>query len=733
MTTFKLLGVRPMPGCDKKFLKNLNPGEIYKFYRSCHFLNRDRLEVMLGEEVDRIDFRRMIPDDFFDTKTAERYPLKVTISAIAGKNGSGKSSLIELLFAAIYVFSVQNGMLEPNNESLDRRKKWLDKVSTQINDERERLNKVKLSLLSYLNAERPSPELIKTSPEELLAVFFKYEKDEQKLLEKEKTLSQDRVKFDKQRSGIAEMEALIHVEVYYELGGEIYRLSIGSKDEVSGTGLFRLGTNKGEVVLAGKDDEQAQREFARHFFYTIAVNYSHYALNSNYLGEWINSLFHKNDGYKTPVVINPMRNEGNFDINTEIAFAKYRLLSNVLVMQSQLKTRKKKSKVFINEKHVVKGVWFTLNENKIAKQRIYVADKGGYSDDRAVNAVMELLQLYYPDISRTFPQSSSGLLAQYVMNYIVQKIDRIAENYDEYHAGYDYSKNPNKEKNAAFLLELFRDKSHITFKLEQAVHFLYKIFYQDRGDKFKLLRDHPATAPGREVYFELNELLEWMGDPKGTDMIRFLPPAIFNIDFELRIGHTATKLTELSSGEQQLIHVIQSVMYHLNNIQSVHYSGKPRVSYSAVNIIYDEIELYFHPDYQRRFISELRLALSRVHTGEENVIRAVNILFLTHSPFILSDVPRKNILLLKADGPQGISRQLTASSETFAANIHDLLADSFFLQDTLMGRFAQEKITQLISRISESGEISAGDRKVMKLIGDSFLRTSIEEYVKKKL
>jgi len=151
-----------------------------------------------------------------------------------------------------------------------------------------------------------------------------------------------------------------------------------------------------------------------------------------------------------------------------------------------------------------------------------------------------------------------------------------------------------------------------------------------------------------------------------------------------------------------------------------------------VNIIYDEIELYFHPDYQRRFISELRLALSRVHTGEENVIRAVNILFLTHSPFILSDIPRKNILLLKANGPEGIARQLTATSETFAANIHDLLADSFFLQDTLMGRFAQEKITQLISRIGETGEIGADDRKLMKLIGDSFLRTSIEEYAKKK-
>ncbi|MES2109928.1 MAG: hypothetical protein V4577_14310 [Bacteroidota bacterium] len=732
MTTFKLLGIRPMPGCHEKFLKNLNPGEIYRLYRSCRFLDDNSLDVGPGGVVDRIRFHGQIPDDFFDTETAEGYPLKVSISAIAGKNGSGKSSLVELLFAAIYVFSVQNGMLEPNNDSLDRQDRWLSKVLQQINDERRRLDQVKVSLLSYLKGDLGTPELIKRSPEELLAVFSEYEKDEQKLLDKEKAFGEDRLKFDSQRLGIAEMKSQIAVEVYYELNGAAYRLSIGPKDKVSGSGLYRLGTGGGEIVLANEDGEQAQREFAFHFFYTIAVNYSHYALNSNYLGDWINSLFHKNDGYKTPVVINPMRSEGNFDINKEMAFAKYRLLSNVLVMQSQLKAHQKTSKVFINEKHFVKGITFTLNENKIAKQRIYVADKGSHSNDRAVNAVIELLQLYYPDVSRTFPLSSSGLLAEYVMNYIVQKIDRIAENYDEYHAGYDYSKEADKEKNAAFLLELFKDKSHITFKLEQAVHFLYKIFYQDKANKFKLLRDHPALAPGRVVYFELDELLDWMGDQRGADIIRFLPPAIFNIDFELRIGETPARFSELSSGEQQLIHVVQSVVYHLNNIQSVHYSGMQRVSYSAVNIIYDEIELYFHPDYQRRFISELRLALGRVYTGEQNAIQSVNILFLTHSPFILSDIPRKNILLLKANGPRGIVRQLTASSETFAANIHDLLADSFFLEGTLMGIFAEKQITQLIDRIGEADRINAKDRRIVKLIGDSFLRTSVEQYVKKK-
>lgn len=41
------------------------------------------------------------------------------------------------------------------------------------------------------------------------------------------------------------------------------------------------------------------------FFYSLVVNYSQYALNALEVGDWINPLFHKNDGYQTPIVLNP--------------------------------------------------------------------------------------------------------------------------------------------------------------------------------------------------------------------------------------------------------------------------------------------------------------------------------------------------------------------------------------------------------------------------------------------
>ncbi|MFX9552119.1 hypothetical protein ABTO49_21275, partial [Acinetobacter baumannii] len=86
-----------------------------------------------------------------------------------------------------------------------------------------------------------------------------------------------------------------------------------------------------------------------------------------------------------------------------------------------------------------------------------------------------------------------------------------------------------------------------------------------------------------------------------AEIIQKLPPSIFKVDFVLANpkAESTSLFSALSSGEQQLIHTIQSVIYHLNNLQSVHASKTPgRIKYQAINIVYDEVELYFHPELQ---------------------------------------------------------------------------------------------------------------------------------------
>ena len=78
-------------------------------------------------------------------------------------------------------------------------------------------------------------------------------------------------------------------------------------------------------------------------FFTIVTNYSMQSFISNdYINErvidletqteneeasWIKSLFHKNDGYMTSIVLNPYRDNGKIDMNKEHRLTIYRLSS----------------------------------------------------------------------------------------------------------------------------------------------------------------------------------------------------------------------------------------------------------------------------------------------------------------------------------------------------------------------------------------------------------------------
>ena len=240
-----------------------------------------------------------------------------------------------------------------------------------------------------------------------------------------------------------------------------------------------------------------------------------------------------------------------------------------------------------------------------------------------------------------------------------------------------------------FLKKLKEDTSHVTTKLKQALNFLI----HNNNSNFKKFEE--LIIEGNEyVDFTLYELLEWMDNPDFFEIINHIPPSIFDIEFILKDFSKENSLStfnDLSSGEQQLIHATQSIVYHLNNLQSVNYSIIDRVKYKSINVVFDEIELYFHPEYQRKFINELLRSLEKIYLGNVKGLESINIQFLTHSPFILSDIPTSNILKLE----NGNKELFEDYEKTFGANIHEQLTQSFFLESTT-GEFALKKITKIV-------------------------------------
>lgn len=182
------------------------------------------------------------------------------------------------------------------------------------------------------------------------------------------------------------------------------------------------------------------------------------------------------------------------------------------------------------------------------------------------------------------------------------------------------------------------------------------------------------------------------------EIINNIPPPIFDFDieFEKTIDSDikeseAPTFNSLSSGEKQNIYTLYSILYHINNINSVDDSLH---QYQNINLIFEEIELYFHPEMQRIWISYL---LSQIKKQNFKNIKNINICFITHSPFILSDIPNQNILFLQVDKESKTSKPIKSKTLTFGANIHDLLSDSFFLENGTIGQFASEKMKEVVN------------------------------------
>lgn len=107
-------------------------------------------------------------------------------------------------------------------------------------------------------------------------------------------------------------------------------------------------------------------------------------------------------------------------------------------------------------------------------------------------------------------------------------------------------------------------------------------------------------------------------------------------------------------------------------------------------ILFDECNLYLHPEWERRFLKEfvefIQL-LFGIGNLQFNKKKSIQIILTTHSPIILSDIPSFSLLAL------GNNKNL---SLTFAANIHSLFKNEFIFEGGLIGDFAKMKIEELL-------------------------------------
>lgn len=799
---FKIIAIRPLKGCAPYILKRLEENQFYYLCNGYEISEDGSIKII---EKDILD------DNFFQLEDDR---LHINISAIVGKNGDGKSSLIELMIRILNNFAY------------------------------------------YC---------------------------------KEKQITSHEILF---------VEG-VKAEIYFLVNNNFYCLSDRGNKQVR---IERIDKN-GRTNI----DINDSKKLSSIFYYTIVSNYSLYAYNTHeFVDEWnqsikskydydkcwLTKIFHKNDSYQTPVVLHPMRTNGNIDVNTEKYLSTQRLIS--LFINSSNLEENKDSYRNINSQYAELLFLKDTNYSKLQKRTIndYFEDIKSFSVlDTEINGLNDLINNVSKIITKPKPniniesylesikndylsplnlllertinknKTNFNTILMYLSHYqnnnsdlaqikkkleeltnvlkdvavntssksftlkIIEEAEKLISNIQNNNLHLfsilqlqrinlinhvcdlwrgkvdkqiefttelffnlaaktivaDYKDLSLREKTCHYIIyktieildkypsynnacfgfnnlalvfqgesmlneatssvtngfnklikDVIAEKSHITLKLRQALNFNIKI----RNENYNYEKLETETL--RKYEYSIKEKLLNQSDDNtqkhnyllSLDVLKKnynqqvieldqLPPPIFFSGILLKQKRTEeyTQLSSLSSGEKQMLYSTSAIIYHLQNVSSV--KDKSLVHYSSVNLVLEEVELYFHPEYQRRFIKYL---INAINNSQFNNEISLNIIFVTHSPFILSDIPKQNVLFLK-DGIPSYDMQ----ENTFGANIHSLLKNGFFLETLPIGDFAHAKINELFRKLNsgdfdEQGQEYKDMYKDILLVGEPYLR-----------
>lgn len=629
MSSFNIIGIRILPNCSLNVKKVLKENKLYLFSNK-YIENNGRLIINPNYSV---------PDNFYSNK--------VNITAIVGKNGSGKSAIIDILIRLINNIAVH----------------LTSKANTST-----RLQKV-----YGINAE-----LIYEIDSDIFTIIS----------------DNNKVYFKKN-------DEIIEKGDYYDVGDHLNTL--------------------GDFI-----DFEDAKPILKQLFFTMVNNFSFHSYNSTDFWEanfnknesWINGLFHKNDGYLTPIVLNPFRDRGKIDLIKETNLANNRLASLFYSF--------KKEGIDLIDGYEFKSLSFAFNKNHVDKKYL-LKDKNGKEYIKKVSIKKGSLTYYNFILGcyfNDFEESSEEI--GYAYKYIVVKTLQIPKQYPRYKNNIKiYVQNlsttcrsKDKERIQKLVSKIKKDESHITLKIRQTIKYI-EYCQENKNSKLNLLDENYISIPKKdEIIFNLDEF------------VALFPPPFYNVKINLKnnTNNEIHSFEEMSSGERQFLFNISTILYHLKNLDSV-VDEKQSVHYENINIILEEIELYFHPEYQRVFINKLLRYIDLCNFAR---IKHLNFIIVTHSPFILSDIPKDNILFIK-DGEQANDK---IDINPFGANIHDMLRNNFFLENGLTGDFAKKQIKRVICYLKDNCEQEYCNKdnikQIIDMIGEPLIKDRLVSMYEEK-
>ena len=261
---------------------------------------------------------------------------------------------------------------------------------------------------------------------------------------------------------------------------------------------------------------------------------------------------------------------------------------------------------------------------------------------------------------------------------------------------------------------------------------LIDLLEEDEKNKIKSLKDgFELSIKKVDEYiriknggYDVEELIKEFYQSNLT-IITGLPFVFFNVE----VG--------LSSGEKLLSYLFQYIKEEI---------GKWTDEFESLGefiILLDEPDLGLHPEWQRKFIFYLIEFFDKcMDAGFKH-----HIIITTHSPLVLSDIPKKNTIFLeivevnKIDEREekGITKVLNhdnIKTETYASNIYSLYKNSFFLEKTI-GETSYNRLTDIKENLERviKGDTNIKYTKeetalVISLVGEAIIKGKFEALYK---
>lgn len=650
MATFRLLSLTIDERCSEKVRRNLFPGEY----------------ILCGD---------VLEPQFFGKN--------ISVSAIVGKNGAGKSSLLELLFRMVNNFGYMLGANVRKNKKGSKYVKYVDGIYADL----------------------------------------KYRIDDELVILK--------CRYDK---------------VLYSYEGKTFCLfdSLDAKDTFGQERPRADMEEEAQEIDVVSMDAALRIELCKHFFFSVVTNYSLQSYNSNdYLDEealghhyvddigidkndsWLDGVFHKNDGYLVPISLNPERYKVFFDLQKETDLTSSRL--EILLIEA------KRRNINFIDNYELDDIEYSFSwdyiANKVSLEKDSIKDE--YELRTAIRLIAEdshsvlaiLLERYGFHVD-----DSENLLFYAGIAYLFYKTHSIAASYPIFGAPKQMVNVEHLDEichdedtivqYASFIKQLIHDKSHLTTKLRKTLNFMKALVNgQNLEESFSYYRDY--------THF-VGEVLSKR--PSLEDRMAILPPPFFKSKVYLRQIDTGKRMlySKLSSGERQYLFTFSALLYHVFNIKMTPVN---RPHYRLANLMLDEVEICFHPEYQRTLVYRLIELLRQFRL---NYRFSINIILTTHSPFILSDIPKSNVLYLE----NGKSVGETIYKDTFGANVNDILHQSFFLKKGFMGEFARDKIQSVIdflnSKNSSKWTKESSLEFIEKVVSEPILQRQLRSLYEKR-